>query len=39
MNKPEISLPQTGGVGTLIFSIIGLGLMGSSVKLYKKSEK
>ncbi|GEK88940.1 LPXTG-motif cell wall anchor domain-containing protein/fimbrial isopeptide formation D2 domain-containing protein [Alkalibacterium putridalgicola] len=38
-NSPEITLPQTGGVGTLVFSIIGLGLMGSSVKLYKKSEK
>ena len=38
-NSPEITLPQTGGVGTLVFSIIGLGLMGSSIKLYKKSEK
>ncbi|HAJ70069.1 MAG: pilin N-terminal domain-containing protein [Alkalibacterium sp.] len=38
-NRPEISLPQTGGMGTLVFSIIGLGLMGTSVKLYKKSEK
>ncbi|SFC47940.1 LPXTG-motif cell wall anchor domain-containing protein/fimbrial isopeptide formation D2 domain-containing protein [Alkalibacterium subtropicum] len=39
LNSPEITLPQTGGVGTLVFSIIGLGLMGSSIKLYKKSEK
>ncbi|GEK90824.1 SpaA isopeptide-forming pilin-related protein [Alkalibacterium kapii] len=38
-NRPEITLPQTGGMGTLVFSIIGLGLMGTSVKLYKKAEK
>lgn len=38
-NSPEITLPQTGGMGTLVFSLIGLGLMGTSVKLYKKSEK
>lgn len=38
-NRPEMRLPQTGGMGTLLFSILGLGLMGTSAKLYKKSEK
>ncbi|WP_027108128.1 SpaA isopeptide-forming pilin-related protein [Lacticigenium naphthae] len=39
VNSPEINLPQTGGMGTLVFSLLGLGLMGSSVKLYKKTSK
>lgn len=39
INRPEMRLPQTGGMGTLLFSILGLGLMGTSAKLYKKSEK
>ncbi|TVP92931.1 SpaA isopeptide-forming pilin-related protein [Alkalibacterium sp.] len=38
-NRREMTLPETGGMGTLLFSIIGLGLMGTSAKLYKKSEK
>ncbi|GAB2487898.1 LPXTG cell wall anchor domain-containing protein [Alkalibacterium psychrotolerans] len=39
INRREMTLPQTGGMGTLLFSILGLGLMGTSAKLYKKSEK
>lgn len=39
INRPEMRLPQTGGMGTLLFSILGLSLMGTSAKLYKKSEK
>ncbi|GAA0369202.1 LPXTG cell wall anchor domain-containing protein [Alkalibacterium iburiense] len=38
-NSPEMKLPQTGGMGTLVFSLLGIGLMGTSAKLYKKVEK
>jgi len=36
INKMGPKIPQTGGVGTLLFSIIGLGLMGSAVMISRK---
>lgn len=35
----DIKIPQTGGIGTLMFTLVGLGLMGSSVRIYKKNNK
>jgi len=36
INKMGPKIPQTGGIGTLLFSIIGLGLMGSAVMISRK---
>ena len=38
-NRPRIDLPSTGGMGTILFTIAGVGLMAGAVKLYKKEEK
>ncbi|MGA9518500.1 MAG: SpaH/EbpB family LPXTG-anchored major pilin [Trichococcus sp.] len=35
-NAPTLTLPSTGGMGTIVFSIIGSVLMLGAVKLYKK---
>ncbi len=39
INKAGPTIPQTGGIGTLVFSIIGFGLMGSAVVLNKRKQK
>ena len=36
INKMGPKIPQTGGIGTLLFSVIGLGLMGSAVMISRK---
>lgn len=38
-NKTKPTMPQTGGMGTILFTILGLGLMGAAAKSYKKEEK
>lgn len=35
-NAPTLNLPSTGGMGTIVFSVIGSVLMLGAVKLYKK---
>ncbi|MGP6139425.1 Cna B-type domain-containing protein [Jeotgalibaca sp. A127] len=39
LNKPQIRLPETGGMGTIAFTLAGLGLMAGAVKLYRKEGK
>ncbi len=34
VKKPRI--PQTGGIGSLVFSVTGLGLMGAAVLVLRK---
>ncbi len=36
INKMGPKIPQTGGIGTVLFSVIGLGLMGSAVMISRK---
>lgn len=33
-----ITIPQTGGIGTIIFGVVGVTLMGGAVVAFKKSE-
>lgn len=35
-NAPTLTLPSTGGMGTIVFTVIGSVLMMGAVKLYKK---
>jgi fimbrial isopeptide formation D2 family protein/LPXTG-motif cell wall-anchored protein len=35
-NAPTLTLPSTGGMGTIVFTVIGSVLMFGAVKLYKK---
>lgn len=37
-NKPIQELPQTGGIGTMMFSVVGLGLMGLSIFYFRKNK-
>ena len=36
LNNAGIRIPQTGGIGTAIFSVIGLSLMGIAVFMFRK---
>lgn len=38
VNKVKPDMPQTGGMGTILFTVVGLGLMGVAAKTYKKEE-
>lgn len=37
-NHEGSSLPKTGGAGTILFTVVGLGLMGVAAKFYKREE-
>lgn len=39
LNTANVSLPITGGIGTLIFTISGIALMGAAALLYIRSRK
>lgn len=39
LNTANVSLPITGGIGTLIFTISGIALMGAAALLYLRSRK
>lgn len=34
----KVTIPQTGGIGTIIFGVVGVTLMGGAVVAFKKSE-
>lgn len=36
---PIFKLPETGGMGTILFTIVGLALIGGSIAVLKKSKK
>jgi LPXTG-motif cell wall-anchored protein len=38
-NSPKFRLPETGGVGTTVFTLLGLGMMGAAVGLYALSHR
>lgn len=38
INRMGFQIPQTGGIGTLLFTILGLGTMGGALLLNKKSK-
>ncbi len=38
-NNKKFALPNTGGMGTVIFSVAGIALMGSALLIIKKSKK
>lgn len=38
-NSPTFRLPETGGVGTTVFTLLGLGMMGAAVGLYALSHR
>lgn len=38
INRVKPDMPQTGGMGTILFTVVGLGLMGVAAKTYKKEE-
>ena len=39
LNTKLVSLPITGGIGTLIFTFSGIALMGAAVLLYIRSRR
>ena len=38
VNK-KVSIPETGGIGTVIFTVIGIGLMGAAVVAMKRNKE
>lgn len=38
VNNAGLEIPMTGGIGTVIFTIIGLGLMGFGIFLFRKKK-
>ncbi len=38
VKNTKVTIPQTGGIGTVIFGVVGVTLMGGAVVAFKKSE-
>lgn len=38
INKSGLQIPQTGGIGTVIFTVVGLSLMGLAIALLRKKK-
>ena len=38
-NSPKFRLPETGGMGTTVFTVVGLGVMGAAAGLYVLSRR
>ena len=38
-NNTGLQIPQTGGVGTVLFTVIGVALMGCAIVLFRKKRK
>lgn len=39
VNNKKVTIPQTGGIGTVIFAVVGLGLMGFAAYAMKRNSK
>ena len=39
VNNKKVTIPQTGGIGTVIFTVVGVGLMAGAVMAMKKNRE
>ena len=35
----DVTIPQTGGIGTVLFTVVGIGLMAGAVMAMKKNRE
>ena len=38
-NNTGLQIPQTGGIGTVLFTVVGLALMGSAIVLFRRKKE
>ena len=39
IGNKKLTIPQTGGIGTVIFTVVGVGLMAGAVMAMKKNRE
>lgn len=39
IKNKKVSIPQTGGIGSLIFLVVGISLMGLALFAYRKNQQ